>query len=116
MGTPDVYDDIGRHYTGTRRPDPRIAALIHASLGDSRDVLNVGAGTGSYEPSHLRVVAVEPSLEMICQRPAPAAPRVQAMAGHPPVPRDPFDAPPAPPPVAPLQDPAARLPGKALAP
>jgi len=92
MGTPDVYDDIGRHYTGTRRPDPRIAALIHASLGDSRDVLNVGAGTGSYEPAHLRVVAVEPSLEMIRQRPAPASPVVQAMAEHLPFAGDSFDA------------------------
>jgi SAM-dependent methyltransferase len=92
MGTPDVYDDIGRHYAVTRRPDPRIAGLIDASLGDARDVLNVGAGAGSYEPSQRRVVAVEPSLEMIRQRSASSPPVVQAMAERLPFSDDSFDA------------------------
>ena len=42
--------------------------------------MNVGAGAGSYEPADRRVVAVEPSREMIRQRPAGAAPVVQASA------------------------------------
>jgi hypothetical protein len=45
-----IYDTIGATYTSTRRPDPRIAARIHAALGDAETVINIGAGTGSYEP------------------------------------------------------------------
>jgi SAM-dependent methyltransferase len=74
------YDRIGRTYTATRRPDPRIAARIVAALGDARTVVNVGAGTGSYEPSDREVTAVEPSAVMIAQRPPGAAPVVQAAA------------------------------------
>ncbi len=59
------YDRIGFDYAGLRRPDPRIAAMIHAALGHAQTVLNVGAGTGSYEPTDRQVTAVEPSLEMI---------------------------------------------------
>jgi SAM-dependent methyltransferase len=43
-------------------------------------VVNVGAGTGSYEPRDRRVVAVEPSPTMIAQRPRDAAPAVVARA------------------------------------
>jgi SAM-dependent methyltransferase len=66
--SPDVYDRIGRSYSDYRRPDLRIAARIEAALGDARTICNVGAGTGSYEPSDRDVVAVEPSGEMIRQR------------------------------------------------
>ena len=62
------YDAIGTTYAATRREDPRIAALIHAALGDARTVVNVGAGTGSYEPHDRQVIAVEPSEVMIAQR------------------------------------------------
>ncbi|MGA9316185.1 MAG: SAM-dependent methyltransferase, partial [Solirubrobacteraceae bacterium] len=55
------YERHGRTYTEHRRPDPRIAARIHAALGDARTVLNVGAGAGSYEPYDRWVLAVEPS-------------------------------------------------------
>ena len=58
-----LYDTIGLNYQDLRRPDPRIAALIDAALGDARSVVNVGAGTGSYEPAHRQVTAVEPSSE-----------------------------------------------------
>jgi SAM-dependent methyltransferase len=75
-----VYDAIGRSYAVTRRPDARIARAIREALGDARAVVNVGAGAGSYEPADLGVVAVEPSLEMIRQRPRGAAPVVQAVA------------------------------------
>ena len=64
------YDVIGHGYAAYRRPDPRIAAAIHAALGDARTVLNVGAGTGSYEPTDRPVLAVEPSTAMAQQRPA----------------------------------------------
>ena len=74
------YDAIGRTYTATRATDPRIAARIWAALGDARTVVNVGAGTGSYEPPDRDVTAVEPSAVMIAQRPPGAAPAVQASA------------------------------------
>src|SRR5258708_38552618 len=69
-----LYDTIGATYTVTRRTEPRIAARAWAALGDARTVLNVGAGTGSYEPSDRHVAAVEPSALMRAQRPAGAAP------------------------------------------
>jgi SAM-dependent methyltransferase len=74
------YDAIGRTYTATRQTEPRIAARIWAALGDARTVVNVGAGTGSYEPPDRDVTAVEPSAVMIAQRPPGAAPAVQASA------------------------------------
>jgi SAM-dependent methyltransferase len=75
-----LYDRIGRTYTTTRREDPRLAAAIHAALGDAVTVVNVGAGTGSYEPRDRKVVAIEPSPVMIAQRPPDAAPAVIAFA------------------------------------
>ena len=75
-----LYDRLGRSYATTRREDPRIAAAIQAALGDARRVVNVGAGAGAYEPRDREVVAVEPSPVMIAQRPAGAAPVVQASA------------------------------------
>lgn len=77
-----LYDEIGHSYSVTRQPDARIARAIREALGEVRTVLNVGAGTGSYEPADLQVVAVEPSLAMIRQRPARTAPVVQAVAEH----------------------------------
>jgi len=77
-----LHDSIGGNYRQYRRPDPRIAAAITQALGSARSVLNVGAGTGSYEPSDRRVVAVEPSSTMIRQRPAGSAAVVQASAGE----------------------------------
>jgi len=66
------YERLGATYTATRRTDPRVAARIWAALGDARSVLNVGAGTGSYEPADRYVVAVEPSAVMAAQRATPA--------------------------------------------
>jgi SAM-dependent methyltransferase len=74
------YDRIGINYSDLRRPDRRIAATIWAALGEARTVLNVGAGTGSYEPANRQVTAVEPSLEMIRQRDPAAAPAIQGRA------------------------------------
>jgi SAM-dependent methyltransferase len=75
-----LYDRIGTHYASTRTPDVRIARRIREALGDARSVVNVGAGAGSYEPEDLEVLAVEPSAAMIAQRPAGAAPVLQASA------------------------------------
>jgi SAM-dependent methyltransferase len=74
------YNRIGREYTHTRQPDPRIAALISEALGDIRSVVNVGAGAGSYEPRQIQVVGVDPSMTMIRQRPSGSAPAVLARA------------------------------------
>jgi SAM-dependent methyltransferase len=76
-GTGPVYDTIGQHYTTYRQTDPRWQAVITANLGDARTVCNVGAGTGSYEPTTARVVAVEPSPVMLAQRAPDAAPAVR---------------------------------------
>lgn len=75
-----LYDRIGRSYTATREEDTRIAAAVHAALGDARTVLDVGAGAGAYEPSDRDVLAVEPSAVMRAQRPPGAAPCVDARA------------------------------------
>lgn len=63
-----LYDRIGAGYSRYRSPDARIAKQISAALGDSRVILNVGAGTGSYEPTDRMVVAVDNSIEMFSQR------------------------------------------------
>ena len=80
MSSGQLYDTIGATYTATRRTEPRIAAQIWAALGGAQTVLNVGAGTGSYEPPDRDVTAVEPSAVMRAQRPAGAAPCVAAAA------------------------------------
>src|SRR5499433_1996931 len=80
MSNAQLYDTIGATYTVTRRTEPRIAEQIWAALGDAQTVLNVGAGTGSYEPADRDVTAVEPSAVMRAQRPAGAAPCVDAVA------------------------------------
>jgi SAM-dependent methyltransferase len=92
MPSPQLYDTIGAAYTVTRRTEPRIAAQLWAALGDARTVLNVGAGTGSYEPPDRDVTAVEPSALMRAQRPAGAAPSVAAAAESLPFEDQSFDA------------------------
>ena len=77
---PAVYDKIGIGYANLRKPDHRIAKAIYQALGDARSVLNVGAGTGSYEPTDRLVTALEPSAEMISQRPREAATAHQGVA------------------------------------
>ncbi len=78
-GRPPVYDTIGRGYTTNRQPDPRWVALIDAQLAGAHRIVNIGAGTGSYEPppSSAALIAVEPSAVMIAQRPAGAAPALR---------------------------------------
>ena len=74
------YDRIGTTYAELRKPDRRIARIIADALGSAQTILNVGAGTGSYEPTDRSVTAVEPSREMIRQRGPAAAEAIQASA------------------------------------
>src|SRR3954465_672207 len=92
MANAPLYDSIGATYTVTRRTEPRIATQVWAALGDAQTVLNVGAGTGSYEPSGRDVPAVEPSAVMRAQRAVDAAPCVAAVAESLPFEDQSFDA------------------------
>jgi SAM-dependent methyltransferase len=74
-----LYDSIGKQYRQRRTTDPRIASAILRALEDADTLVNVGAGTGSYEPAGT-VVAVEPSMTMIRQRLPGAAPVIQGQA------------------------------------
>lgn len=86
------YDTIGRRYSEYRRAEPTWEAEIWAALGSAERVLNVGAGTGSYEPTDRTVVALEPAMTMIEQRPPGSAPAVQGVAEALPFPDKSFDA------------------------
>jgi SAM-dependent methyltransferase len=57
-----------------------LAAMISQAIGDAETVVNVGAGTGSYEPADRNVVAVEPSSVMLAQH--QGIRRMQARAEH----------------------------------
>ncbi len=74
------YDAIGHGYADYRRADPRIAAVVHGALGDARTVVNVGAGTGSYEPIDRPVIPIEPSTAMAVQRSDALTPAVLGVA------------------------------------
>ena len=86
-----AYDALGHGYAHTRVPDPRIQAQIWRALGDAATVVNVGAGTGSYEPP-TTILAVEPSAVMAAQRPAGMAPVAITDASRIPLPDDAVDA------------------------
>ena len=77
---PRSYDSIGLSYARHRKPDPTIAAAIRGAVGDAKTLINVRAGTGSYEPDDVAVVAVEPSWQMCSQRPAGKLPVIRATA------------------------------------
>ncbi|MEO5841961.1 MAG: methyltransferase domain-containing protein [Acidimicrobiales bacterium] len=69
MTTGVRYDKIGHGYARGRHPDDRLRQNIVDALGSSVTVVNVGAGTGNYEPVDRLTVALEPSAVMIAQRP-----------------------------------------------
>ena len=92
MSRDQVFDTIGGTYAATRPTEPRIAARIWAALGDARTILNVGAGTGSYEPPDRHVLAVEPSALMRAQRQPDAAPCLAGSAEKLPFDDQSFDA------------------------
>lgn len=87
-----LYDTIGQDYRHFRAEDPRLAAAIRRALGTCVRVLNVGAGTGSYEPSDCKLVAVEPSWVMLQQRTERSPHRVRGVAAPLPFLDDAFDA------------------------
>ncbi|HEX4375899.1 MAG TPA: class I SAM-dependent methyltransferase [Steroidobacteraceae bacterium] len=87
-----LYDAIGLNYAKHRRPDPRIAALIDTALTGAQHIINVGAGTGSYEVPGRHMAAIDPSGKMIAQRPASLARAIQASAEAIPFPDASFDA------------------------
>ena len=92
--TPGVslYERIGPAYARVRQADPRIEAFVARGLGGARSVINVGAGTGAYEPRDRHVLAVEPSFDMRAARPVGSAPCLNAAAEDLPVPAHAFDA------------------------
>jgi SAM-dependent methyltransferase len=79
------YDDFGVGYSMVRRPDRRIQQAVDEALVGAARIVNVGAGTGSYEPAGRCVAAIEPSMTMIQQRATGLAPAVQSIAEHLPV-------------------------------
>ena len=92
MSTTPLYDDLGRTYSVTRQEDPRVAAQLWSALGVGRSLLNVGAGTGNYEPADRMVVALEPSQAMINQRRRRSHRVVRGVAEHLPFADGTFDA------------------------
>jgi SAM-dependent methyltransferase len=86
------YSTLAVDYANVRRPDPRIGAQLAAALGAARTVINVGAGTGSYEPTDREVTAVEPSAEMRSKRDPALPPAIDATADALPFEDDTFDA------------------------
>lgn len=90
MATGQIYDTIGIGYSTSRRADPRIAAQIWNAVGDAQRIVNVGAGTGSYERSDRDLLAVEPSVVMVSQR-GRSVPVVRAAAECLPFPDHSFD-------------------------
>jgi SAM-dependent methyltransferase len=66
--------------------------VIRAALGDATSIVNIGAGSGSYEPTDLAVVPVEPSELMIQQRPPSLPPAIRGVAEALPLPGKSVDA------------------------
>jgi SAM-dependent methyltransferase len=85
VSSDQVYEMIGVGYSVGRRPDPRWLEAIDSVIGDAERVINIGAGTGSYEPSDRAVIAVEPSWQMVSQRSRSSAPVVMALAENVPI-------------------------------
>ena len=86
------YERIGHGYAGARREDPRIAEQVRDALGPPGPVVNVGAGTGNYEPGDRPVVAVDPSEVMLRQRRGRSPRVVRGLAEALPFPSGSFDA------------------------
>ncbi len=87
-----LYDTIGKGYAEYRKPDPRIATQIEDALGGARTIVNIGAGTGSYEIPGKHIAAVEPSAEMRAQRAPDAVKAIEGSAEAIPFPDKSFDA------------------------
>ena len=86
------YGIIGSSYSDFRKPESKITEVIVSQLGQAYSVLNVGAGTGSYEPTNINITAVEPSSTMRAQRPNGLNPAIDAVAEDLPFADNTFDA------------------------
>jgi len=86
------YGIIGSSYSDFRKPEYKILEVIVSQLGEAYSVLNVGAGTGSYEPTNINITAVEPSSTMRAQRPNGLNPAIDAVAEDLPFADNTFDA------------------------
>ena len=75
-----LYDQIGAGYAAQRSEDPWLREQITGVLAGAGSVVNIGAGTGSYEPDGVQVIPIEPSEIMIRQRPASRATATMAVA------------------------------------
>ncbi len=75
-----LYDSIGHDYSSRRIEDPLIAKRILSALGPANTLVNVGAGTGSYEPKDRTVIPIEPSEVMVRQRTTLHFPAIRAKA------------------------------------
>ncbi|MCH7881561.1 MAG: class I SAM-dependent methyltransferase [Proteobacteria bacterium] len=85
------YDKFAKQYDSFRRPDKRIADSITKHLVGAQRIINVGAGTGAYEPTDCDVVAIEPSHEMIAKRKQGTTTAIQGYAEDLPFDDDEFD-------------------------
>ena len=74
------YDKFAKQYGSFRRPDEQIAGKISKHLEGAKRIINIGAGTGAYEPKNCDVVAIEPSQEMIAKRKEATATVIQGYA------------------------------------
>lgn len=79
---PFAYDARIAGYGPMRRADARILQRIAKAVGGAASVLNIGAGTGGYEPPDRRVVTVEASEAVIKRRAKTSAPVVKAEVEH----------------------------------
>lgn len=91
MAEQRLYERIGHGYANRRQPDDRVSVQVTDALGDAESVVNVGAGSGNYEPIDRVVLAVEPSPTMLGQR-INNNPAVQGSAEALPVASNSFDA------------------------
>lgn len=85
------YNSLAIRYRYYRKPDPRIAERIHFHLQGAQRILNVGAGMGSYEPENCKIVAIEPSHEMISKRKNSKATLIEGFAENLPFKDNQFD-------------------------
>lgn len=87
------YNNRKHYYAKVRATEPRIQQYIDDALTDAQTVINIGAGTGSYEPAGKYVISIEPSEKMRRTRiELGRNPAINATAQHLPFDDNSFDA------------------------